>query len=465
MNQEAIYKENPSEQKEVLSTDNHLVHSFADLWSLKQPGGTTVIAKAKGVHVYDDSGNRFLDGIGGLWCVNVGHGRDEIIDAVAAQMRELDYYSTFYNLTHPLASQLSTKIASLAPKNLNHVYFANSGSVANDSAVRILHAYNNRLGKPQKKKILSRIGAYHGSTHLAVAMTTPAYRKGWDSAEELVHHLVCPYAYREANGMNDSEFVDFLAEDMKNSIERIGAENIACFIAEPIMGAGGVIVPPEGYHKRMQDICKEYDIKTISDEVVTAFGRVGHMFSSQDMFGIEPDIITTAKGLTSGYQPMSATIISDEIYDVISAEGAMFMHGMTYSGHPACAAAALANIAIMENESIPQTVQTTGKMFENGLRGLESLDIVGQVRGSHFMMGIEFVRNKDTREVFDDEVLIGKRVAQAAQARGLIVRPLGNMAVMSPPLILTEDQIEEMVGILRDSISEVIEGLKKDGNL
>ena len=206
-------------------------------------------------------------------------------------------------------------------------------------------------------------------------------------------------------------------------------------------------------------------IKTISDEVVTAFGRLGHMFSSDDMFGIQPDIITTAKGLTSGYQPMSATIISDEIFEVMSAQGAMFLHGMTYSGHPACAAAALANIAIMENESIPETVQTTGKIFEAGLRGLENLDIVGQVRGSHFMMGIEFVRNKDTREVFDEEVKVGNRVAQAAQSRGLIVRPLGNMAVMSPSLILTEDQIEEMVSILRDSITEVIEGLKKDGNM
>ena len=449
----------------ILANDSHNLHSFADLWSLKQAGETTVISKSKGVYVYDVSGNKFLDGIGGLWCVNVGHGRDEIIDAVAAQMRELDYYSTFYNLTHPLASQLSEKIASLAPGSLNRVYFANSGSVANDSAVRILHAYYNRLGQPRKKKILSRIGAYHGSTYLAIAMTTPAYRKGWDSAEDLVHHLRCPYAYREAEGMSEGEFLDFLAADMQNAIEEIGAENIACFIAEPIMGAGGVIVPPEGYHRRTRQICSEYDIKYISDEVVTAFGRIGHMFASQAVFGIEPDIVTTAKGLTSGYQPMSATIISDEIYDVISAEGAMFMHGMTYSGHPACAAAALANIDIMQRESIPETVQTTGKLFERGLRELEDLDIVGQVRGSHFMMGLEFVRDKQSKQVFDEELKIGGLVAQAAQARGLIIRPLGNMVVMSPPLVLTGEQIEEMVAIMRDSISAVVESLKKDGHL
>ncbi|TNF88954.1 MAG: aminotransferase [Gammaproteobacteria bacterium] len=465
MAQDGLPNDSHGELDRILTNDSHHVHSFADLWALRQQGETTVISRGEGVHVYDASGNRFLDGIGGLWCVNVGHGRDEIIDAIAAQMRELDYYSTFYNLTHPLASELSQKVTSMAPGSLNHVYFANSGSVANDSAVRILHAYFNRLGKPRKKKILSRIGAYHGSTYLAIAMTTPEYRKGWDSAEELVHHLVCPNAYREADGMNDDEFLDFLAEDMKNAIERIGAENIACFIAEPILGAGGVIVPPDGYHRRTREICSEYDIKYISDEVVTAFGRIGHMFSSQAVFGIEPDIITTAKGLTSGYQPMSATIISDEIFEVLSAQGAMFLHGMTYSGHPACAAAALANIAIMERESIPERVRTTGKIFEQGLRQLEDLDIVGQVRGSHFMMGLEFVRNKQTKALFDEEVKIGGRVAQAAQSRGLIIRPLGNMVVMSPPLVLTQEQIEEMIAVLRDSISAVIEDLKKDGNL
>jgi len=455
-----------SEFTRTLQQDTHLVHSFADLWSLKQQDEITIITRGEGAHVFDAAGNRYLDGIGGLWCVNVGHGRTEIIDAVAAQMRELDYYSTFYNLTHPLASELSNKIAELAPGKLNHVYFANSGSVANDTAVRMLQAYYNRLGKPNKKKILSRIGAYHGSTYLAIAMTTPAYRKGWDSAEELVHHLASPYAYREAEeGMSEAQFLDFLLDDMKGAIERIGAENIACFIAEPILGAGGVIVPPAGYHRRTRELCADYEIKYISDEVVTAFGRLGHMFASKDVFDIEPDIITTAKGLTSGYQPMSATIISEEIYDVLSAQGAMFLHGMTYSGHPACAAAALANIGIMEREGIPQRVRTTGKLFENGLGTLGELEIVGEVRGSHFMMALEFVQDRESKEMFAEEVKIGHRVSQAAQARGLIVRPLGNMVILSPPLILSEEQIGEIVAILRDSIESVIGGLKQSGLL
>ncbi len=447
---------------EILAKDAHLIHSFADLFSIKQDGGPTVISGAKGAYVSNPEGEEFLDGIGGLWCVNVGHGRQEIIDAISAQLQTLDYYSTFYNLSHPLAAELAQKVASLTPGSLNRVYFANSGSVANDTAVRIIHHYNNRLGRPNKKKILSRIAAYHGSTHLAIAMTTPAYRVGWDSAEELVHHLSSPHTYRRPDGMTPEEFHDFLIDEMRQAIEDIGAENIACFIAEPIMGAGGVIVPPDGYHKRTRDLCTEYDIKYISDEVVTAFGRLGHMFASKDVYGIEPDIITTAKGLTSGYQPMSATIISDEIYDVISERGDMFLHGMTYSSHPACCAAALANIAILEGEKIPEQVRTTGKIFENGLKALEDLDVVGEVRGSHFMMGIEFVKDKQTKEVFADEINIGKKVAQQAQSRGLIVRPLGNMAVLSPTLIMTEDQINQLCDILRASIEAAADEARQE---
>jgi len=436
----------------ILEADNSLVHSFADLDALKQDDARTVITRAEGAYVYDAQGRRYIDGIGGLWCVNVGHGRAEIADAIAAQLKDLDYYSTFYNLTHPLAAELSRKIADLAPGALNRVYFGNSGSVANDTAVRILQHYYNRLGKPQKKRILSREGAYHGSTYMAIAMTTPAYREGWDSADHLVDFLASPYPYRRPDNMDVAEFCDYLIEDMETTIESIGAENIAGFIAEPIMGAGGVIVPPPGYHQRAEQVCRKYEIMTISDEVVTAFGRLGHMFASREVFNLQPDIICTAKGLTSGYQPMSATIISDEIFDVISGPGGMFLHGMTYSGHPACCAAALANIDILERENICAHVQTAGPAFESGLKTLEKHAIVGEVRGSHFMMGIEFVSDKSTREPFDDDVNIGSIVARNAQERGLIVRPLGSMAVLSPCLILEAGEIDSIVNILDESI-------------
>ena len=287
---------------------------------------------------------------------------------------------------------------------------------------------------------------------MAIALTTPAYREGWDSAEHLVDFLSSPYPYRRPDNMTVDEFCDFLVEEMIEKIESIGAENIAGFIAEPIMGAGGVIVPPPGYHKRTLDVCQQYEIKMISDEVVTAFGRLGHMFASKNVFDIEPDIICTAKGLTSGYQPMSATVISDEIYEVISQPGGMFMHGMTYSGHPACCAAALANIDIIEKEDICGHVQKFGPVFENGMKTLEKHDIVGEVRGSHFMMGIEFVRDKVGKQPFDNEDNIGGIVAKHAQEQGLIVRPLGSMAVLSPCLVLQENEIHQIVDILDNSI-------------
>ncbi|MCL4145344.1 UNVERIFIED_CONTAM: hypothetical protein GTU68_009480, partial [Idotea baltica] len=382
----------------------------------------------------------------------VGHGRKEIIDAISQQLSTLDYFSTFYNLTHPGAAKLAERITALAPAHLNHVYFGNSGSVANDTAIRIVHHYFNSIGQPLKKKILSRIGAYHGSTHLAIAMTTPQYRKGWDSADDLVHFLSSPYSYRRPDNMSEAEFCDFLIDEMRRDIEKVGAERIACFIAEPIMGAGGVIVPPNGYHQRAEALCKENEILTIADEVVTAFGRLGHMFASEAVFGLKPDIICTAKGLSSGYQPISATLLSDEIYDVISAEGNYFLHGMTYSGHPACCAAALANIDLIENEKICEHVQEQGPHFENTINGLSDLDIVGNTRGSHFMMGVEFVKDKSTRQPFEESVAVGMRVAMHAQKQGLIVRPLGHMIVLSPPLILTTKQIDEIGSVLRNSI-------------
>lgn len=445
----------PINTDDVLTSDTHLIQSFADLHGLKQQDARTAIVSADMAYVIDSEGNKLIDGIGGLWCVNVGHRRKEIIDAITNQLNTLDYYSTFYNFTHPTAAALAKKIAELAPGHLNSVHFGNSGSVANDSAIRILHHYFNRLGKPRKKLVLSRQGAYHGSTYLAMAMTTPDYSIEWDVASNLVHHLRCPHHWREGDGMTEAEFLEALLADAKARIEQLGAENIACFIAEPIQGAGGLIVPPEGYHSKMGVLCRDYDIKYITDEVVTAFGRLGHYFASKDVFGVQPDIITTAKGLTSGYQPLSATIISDEIHEVISSEGAMFLHGMTYSGHPVASAAALANIALMERDQIPQRVRLTGKRFENNLRGLEDLDLVGEVRGSHFMMGIEFVKDKEKKTPFKPEDQIGLKVSRAAQNRGLIARPLGNILILSPTLIMTEEQIDRTSDILRESIIEV----------
>ena len=440
---------------EILAQDDHLIQSFADLDELKQQGARTVISRAKGAYVYDSFGTKLIDGIGGLWCVNIGHGNEEVITAIADQLKTLDYYSTFYNFTHPTAAALAEKVATLAPGHLNAVYFSNSGSVANDSAIRILHHYNIRKGRPEKRLVLSRHGAYHGSTHLAIAMTTPRYSEGWHAARDIVHHLRAPHYWREGAGLTEAEFLDVLIEDLTGAIERIGAENICAFIAEPIQGAGGVIAAPEGYHRRALEVCQANDIKYVADEVVTAFGRLGHFFASKDVFGMVPDIITTAKGLTSGYQPLAATIVSDDIHEVITGPDGMFLHGMTYSGHPAAAAAGLTNIAIMEREGIPQTVRTTGARFEANLRGLMDIEMVGEVRGSHFMMGIEFVKDRKTKESYPDDAQVGLKVARACQERGLIARPLGNVLILSPTLIMDEPMIDQIEAILRDAITEV----------
>ena len=260
--------------------------------------------------------------------------------------------------------------------------------------------------------------------------------------------------------MSEAEFLEVLAQDMIDTIESIGSYNIAGFFAEPIMGAGGVLVAPEGYHKRMRKITAQYDIMYVADEVVTAWGRLGEMFASEDIYGMVPDIICTAKGITSGYQPLSATIMSDEIYEVISGPDAMFSHGMTYSGHPAACAAGLANIKILEEEDIPGQVKKTGKVFENALRGLQDLEIVGDVRGSHFMMGLEFVSNKITKKTFSDDQNIGLQLAKACQRRGLIARPLGNILILSPTLIMDESMIMNVEGILRESIIETTKHLR-----
>ncbi|MEM6939956.1 MAG: aminotransferase class III-fold pyridoxal phosphate-dependent enzyme [Pseudomonadota bacterium] len=444
---------------EILKQDDHLIQSFADLNALKQQGGRTVISRAEGAYVYSNDGEKLIDGIGGLWCVNIGHGRREMIDAISEQLATLDFYSTFYNFTHPMAAALAKKIAELAPGHLNAVHFANSGSVANDSAIRILQHMNIRLGKPEKNMVLSRIGAYHGATYLAMAMTTPAYADGWHAAHDIVHHLPSVHHWREGAGASEEEFLDHLITDMRAQIEKIGAEHICAFIAEPIQGAGGVITAPRGYHKRAWEVCQEFDIKYVADEVVTAFGRLGHFFASEDVFGMVPDIITTAKGLTSGYQPLAATIVSDEIHEIISGPDGMFLHGMTYSGHPAAAAAALKNIEVMETEGIPENARVTGAYFEQKLRALDDIELVGEVRGSHFMMGIEFVKDRETKEGHPPEAQIALKIARSCQKRGLIVRPLGNVAILSPTLIMDHAMIDEVADTLREAILEVEAGV------
>lgn len=444
---------------------DHNIHPWTNFATFKEEG-SMVMAESEGVYVYDSNGNRYIDGIGGLWCVNIGYGNEEMAQAIADQARRIPYYSTFNHLTTPPAAELAAKLAELAPASLSHVFYGTGGSMSNDTAVRIIHFYFNRLGKKNKKKIISRVDGYHGSTYLAMSMTGVEFdHQGFDLAPGLVHHIPAPNAYRRPDGMSVDEFCDVKVADLENKILELGPENVACFIAEPIMGAGGVIVPPPGYHKRTMEVCDRYEVLYISDEVVTAFGRIGHFFASEAVFDLVPDFITCAKGISSGYVPLSATIISDQVYDVISvpqAKGALFTHGFTYSGHPVSCAAGLKNIEIMEREDICGHVRDVGPYFEEQLATLLDLPVVGEVRGSHFMMCVENVANRETKELFDPDVQIGNRIATHCQQRGLIIRPIAHLNVMSPPLTLTREQIDTFVSILRDSINATMDDLVKE---
>jgi len=401
--------------KQVWQQDkDHYVHPWTDFSTFKEQG-SMILADSDNVHVVDGEGKRYLDGIGGLWCVNIGYAREEMAQAIADQIMNIPYYSSFGHHTTVPAAQLSAKLAELAPGNLNHVFTVVAALLPTIPRFGIIHFYFNQLGKKSKKKIISRIDGYHGSTYMAMSITGVKFDHiGFDIEEELVHHISCPNRYRRPNDQSIEDFCDEKIQELEDKILELGPDNVAAFFAEPIMGAGGVIVPPKGYHKRSLEVCRKYGVLYVSDEVVTAFGRLGHMFASDDEFEIVPDIITCAKGLTSGYLPLGATIMSDDIYDIISVpqeDGALFTHGYTYSGHPVSCAAAIKNIEIMEREQLCEHVMDMGAYFEEQVKSLGDLSIVGDVRGRKFMMCIENVANKETKELINPDAAVGNRIA------------------------------------------------------
>jgi putrescine---pyruvate transaminase len=425
--------------------------------------GALVIAKGDGCYIYDTDGKRYLDAVGGLWCNNIGLGRTDMADAIAEQVIRMSYASAFVDMGNIPAAELAAKVAQLAPGSLNHVFFTTGGSTAIDTTFRLIQFYQSCLGKENKKHIIALKGSYHGSTYAAMSIggKKADHIPEFHYITDFIHHISCPNYYRAQEGLTESEFLESLIQEFEEKILTIQPVNVAAFFAEPIMGAGGVIVPPKGYHKRIWDLCKKYDILYVSDEVVTAFGRLGEWFVSEELFGIQPDIITSAKGISSGYLPLGASIFSDEIWEVISAPNPerFFANGYTYSGHPVCAAAALKNIEILETENILENVKDVGLYFEQQLNTLRDLPIVGDVRGSYLMMCVEFVSNQETKKCFPDEVDIGKRISNHADSLGLIVRPIGHLNVMSPPLIMTREQVDFTVTTLRKSIEIVLDDL------
>ncbi len=445
---------------------DHVLHPYTHFDSFKRDG-SLVLVEGDGCYVTDGDGKRYFDGIGGMWCVNAGYGRKELAEVMYEQALQLCYTTTFVDVTNGPASRLAAKLAGLAPGDLNHVAYSTCGSTAVDTAIRLSHFYQSRRGQRSRRYVISRKNSYHGSTYLGM---TVGRREGDQSEHfqyvpDLVHHLSAPYPYRRPEGMSLEGFSDFLVEEFRAKIAELGAETIACFIAEPAQASGGVTMPPPNYLPRMKQLCEENGILFIADEIVTAFGRLGHFFASEAEFGIVPDMIICAKGLSSGYIPLSAVIYSDRIQDVISAPDpdAWFTHGYTYSGHPVACAVALRNIEIMEREDLCGNAARVGDYLEQRLAEVSDLPIVGDVRGRRLMMCVEYVKDKATRERLPDSVNISKRISRECEQHGLLVRPIGHLDVLSPPLIITMKEVDFVVETLKAAIEKVSGELKAEG--
>ncbi|MCU0261673.1 MAG: aminotransferase [Ilumatobacteraceae bacterium] len=437
----------------------HVLHPYQSFDTFRHDP-VLPIRRGSGARLVDTEGREYLDAVGGMWCTNIGLGRDEMADAIAAQVRELAYASPFVDMTTVPAVQLATRLAELAPGDLNHTFFTCGGSTAIDATFRLIQFHHHALGHPERRQILSRVDAYHGTTFASVSIGgKPGDRiPGFDYLDDRVHHLSSPNYYRFGGERTEQEFADDLIRELEDTIDRLGGpDRIAAMFAEPIMGSGGVIVPPADYLERAWRICHEHGILWVSDEVVTAFGRLGEWFASETLFGIQPDVITTAKGLTSGYLPLGAAIVSDRIMEVVAEEGhgRYFAVGYTYSGHPVSCAAGLKNIEIIEREGLLDHVRRIGPYFMERLQELRDLPMVGDVRGSHLMACVELVADRDTKALYPDALDVGKRVANACEPRGLIVRPMVNLNVMSPPLVIDTDDVDHIVRTLRDAIVEV----------
>lgn len=437
--------------------DNKVVHPWEDFGGI----GThkwLVIERGEGVHVIDSDGNRMLDGPAGMWCVNAGYGRREIVNAIAEQAMELAYYSPFSNATSSV-SLLAEKLAEYAPGDLTNIYFTCGGSTAVDGALRFAQFYNNALGRPNKKKIIARVGGYHGSTFLSASVSGKLSDKtNLDMAENIIL-ISSPKPLLRPSGMSLEAFCDEKVAELESAILEAGPENVAVHIAEPVLASGGVIIPPEGYQARCLEVCRNHDVLYISDEVVTGFGRLGEMFASEKVFGIVPDMITMAKGLTSGYQPMGGLMISQRLIDDIKASGTdykWFSNGFTYSGHPVGAAAALANIEIFERENLLQHVRDIAPYFAERLSALRQLPVVSEVRSIGLMAGVECELDPDNPDEVRD-MTFASEVDKQCMARGLLVRPVYNMCVMSPPLTITREQIDFMAETLMAGMQAAME--------
>lgn len=425
----------------------HLLHPTTNL-KLHHQVGPVIHDRAEGVYMWDTRGNQYIEGMSGLWCTALGYGEEELVRVAAEHMRKLSYSQLFGSKSNEPSILLAEKLKQMAPFDAGRVFFGSSGSDANDTQIKLMWYYNNVVGRPEKKKIISRKKGYHGVTVAAGSLTgLPAFHAHFDLPIDRVLHTDCPFYYREAEaGESEADFVDRIVGNLEALIEREGAETIAAFIAEPIMGAGGVIVPPDGYFDKVQALLKKHDILFIDDEVICGFGRTGNPFGAQTM-NLAPDTMSVAKAVSSAYLPLSAVLIPEWMYEpMIEPSGKVgnFGHGFTYSGHPVCAAVALRALELMEERDLFAHAARVGEAFQARLHALADHPLVGNTRGRGLIGAVELVADKDSKQPFEASQAVGYNAMRFCEENGLIVRALGDSLALCPPLIITADQVDEV---------------------
>ena len=451
----------PTAELQRLDAAHHM-HPFTTGDALNKKGAR-VITKAKGVYLTDSEGIEILDGMAGLWCVNIGYGREEMAEAAARQIRELTYYNTFFQTTHVPAIALAAKLAELAPGDLNHVFFAGSGSEANDTNLRMVRTYWAQKGQPERNIVIARKNGYHGSTMGGGSLggMAPIHSQGGLPIPN-IHHIGQPHWYAEGGDMSPEDFGVMRAQELEQAILDHGPERVAAFIGEAVQGAGGVILPPSTYWPEIQRICKKYDILLIVDEVITGFGRTGNWFACET-FGITPDIITIAKGLSSGYQPIGGSIVSDRVADVINA--CEFNHGYTYSGHPVAAAVALENLRILEEEKVLDHVRDVAAPYlKKKWEALADHPLVGEAKICGMMGSIALTPDKTSRAKFaSEEGTVGLICRERCFANSLVMRHVGDRMIISPPLVITPAEIDILIERATKSLDECLAAIKEQG--
>ncbi|MEO0566132.1 MAG: aspartate aminotransferase family protein [Pseudomonadota bacterium] len=433
----------PTEELQALDAAHHL-HPFTEGNALNKKGAR-VITRAKGVTLTDSDGNDYLDAMAGLWCVNLGYGRHELAEAAARQMKELPYYNTFFQTTHVPAIALAERLAELAPHDLNHVFFASSGSEANDTNIRLVRTYWEQKGKPSKRAIISRKNAYHGSSMGSASLGGMAgmHAQGGMPIQD-IYHIDQPHWYSEGGDSDPAEFGLTRARQLEEKIHELGADNVAAFIGEPVQGAGGVIIPPDSYWPEIQRICDEHNILLIADEVICGFGRTGNWFG-QETYGIRADVMTIAKGVSSGYAPVGGSMVSDEIADVLN--GCEFAHGYTYSGHPVTTAVALENLRILDEEGIVERAgRETAPYLKEKWESLSEHPLVGEAVIIGLMGSLALTPDKSSRAKFAaDAGTAGLICREHCFSNGLIMRHVGDRMVISPPLVITREEVDTLI--------------------